>query len=134
MNARLSTYANYSVATDCFALVYISYLEFWVLNSQFCYLEIRILNSEFWILTTVDSNSESWLVSRSCSCDQNFIIHHRCLEFAFCDCCRRSDRNDHCHKIIPFIRAGFFSTGNDVTPIITTFILRNSEPCSGLVK
>ena len=38
-------------------------------------------------------------------CDQNFIIHDRCLEFVFCDWCRRSDRKDHCHKIVPFIRA-----------------------------
>jgi len=146
MNACLSTCANYSVATYYFGIQRL----FRVLSSEFCYLDIRILNSEFWNLTTVDLNSESWLVSRSCSCDQNFIIHDRCLEFVFCNCCRRSDRNDHYHKIVLFIRAGlshiFFSvdfsslistrssTGNDVSPIMISLIFRNSEPCSGLVK
>ena len=79
-------------------LVYTSYSEFWILNSI-------IWIFEFWVLTAVDSNSESWLVSRSYSCDQSFIIHDRCLEFSFCDCCCRSDRNDYYHKIVPFIRA-----------------------------
>ena len=115
-------------------LVYFSYSEFWILNYD-------KWSSEFWILARVK------IVLFVIRILLFMII---VLNSLFCDWSRRSHRNDHCHIIIPFIRAGLShiiflvdissfistrsSTGNDVTPIIIFLIFRNDEPCSSLVK
>ena len=71
-------------------LVYLSYSEFWILNYD-------KWSSEFWILARVKI---VLFVIRI------LLFMTIVMNSLFCDWCRRSDRNDHCRKIVPFIQAG----------------------------